>query len=200
MRFAKAHPQNQEDTRKVKTQTTRQTVEVRTDGEGLVSHAGAFLWVELADRLGLTPALSAVMASTRERRSAHDPGNAGANIAADHFEVLQPALEQLPEQDLEREILARADIGGRTRAFTSDCGEAGIRFSVGYEVGERVREAWRCPIPLGRRRSGATANYAKAPGHRADRAPRPLCLARGHAADRPPRAAPPRRPALGARS
>jgi hypothetical protein len=264
MRFAKTHSQNQEDTRKVKTQTTRQTVEVRADGEGLVSHAGAFLLVELADRLGLTAALSAAMAPSRERRSAHDPGvvlrdlaiavadggehvtdlgvlrgqqplfgkvasettahrvlksidsgslealraarakalakawdagarpqelildidaslliahsekegaagtykggfgffpllcyletgeplagilragNAGANTAADHFEVLQLALEQLPEQDLEREILARADIGGRTHAFTSDCREAGIRFSVGYEVDARVREA-----------------------------------------------------------
>lgn len=69
------------------------------------------------------------------------PGNAGANTAADHFEVLQPALEQLPEQDLGREILVRADIGGRTHAFTSDCREAAVRFSVGYEVDERVREA-----------------------------------------------------------
>ena len=249
----------------MKTQTTRQTVEVRADGEGLVSHAGAFLLVELADRLGLTTALAEAMASTRERRSAHDPGvvirdlavaiadggdhvsdlgvlrgqealfgpvasettahrvmksidpealeairvarakalqrawdagarpeelildidaslltahsekqsaagtykggfgffpllcylsetgeplagilrpgNAGANTAADHFEVLQLALEQLPEADLDREILVRADIGGRTHAFTSDCREAGIRFSVGYEVDERVREA-----------------------------------------------------------
>ena len=249
----------------MKTQTTRQTVEVRADGEGLVSHAGAFLLVELADRLGLTAALSAAMAPTRERRSVHDPGivlrdlavaiadggehltdlgvlrgqealfgavasettahrvlksigaealeairaaraealaraweagarpkelildidaslltahsekqgaagtykggfgffpllcylsetgeplagvlrpgNAGANTATDHFEVLQLALEQLPEADLKREILARADIGGRTHAFISDCREAGIRFSVGYEVDARVREA-----------------------------------------------------------
>lgn len=265
MRFAKAHSPTQEDTRKVKTQTTAQTVEVRADGEGLVSHAGAYLLTELADRLGLTAALSAAMAPTRERRSAHDPGvvlrdlavaiadggdhvsdlgvlrgqealfgpvasettvhrvvksvdaealealraaravalarawdagarpeelildidasllaahsekesaagtykggfgffpllcylsetgeplagllrpgNAGANTAADHFEVLQLALEQLPATDLEREILVRADVGGRTHAFTSDCREAGIRFSVGYEVDERVREA-----------------------------------------------------------
>jgi len=265
MRFAKAHSPSQEDTRKVKTQTTAQTVEVRADGEGLVSHAGAFLLVELADRLGLTAALAEAMAPTRERRSAHEPGavvrdlavaiadggdhvsdlgvlrgqealfgavasestahrvikaidaqalegirsararalanawdagarpeelildidaslltahsekqgaagnykggfgfhpllcylaetgeplagilrpgNAGANTASDHFEVLQLALEQLPAQDLDREILVRADIGGRTHAFTSDCREAGIRFSVGYEVEERVREA-----------------------------------------------------------
>lgn len=265
MRFADVFATTQEDTRKVKTQTTRQTVEVRADGEGLVSHAGAYLLVELADRLGLTAALSAAMAPTRERRSAHDPGvvlrdlavaiadggehvtdlgvlrgqealfgavasettshrvlksvdgdlleairgaraaalarawdagarpeelifdidaslliahsekegaagnykggfgfhpllcylaetgeplaailrpgNAAAHTAADHFEVLALALEQLPEADLGREILARADIGGRTHAFTQDCRDAGIRFSVGYEVDERVRGA-----------------------------------------------------------
>lgn len=265
MRFADPFPETQEDTRKVKTQTTRQTVEVRADAEGIVSHAGAHLLAELGDRVGLTAGLSAAMAPTRERHSAHDPGvvlrdvivaiadggdcvtdlgvlrdqqalfgpiasertahrviksvdadlleairgaravarerawdagarpetltlsvdatllgaasekegaagnykggfgfhpllcyldetgeplagllrpgNAGANTAADHFEVLQLALEQLPAADLDREILVRTDIGGRTHAFTRDCREAGIRFSVGYEVDERVREA-----------------------------------------------------------
>jgi hypothetical protein len=249
----------------VNAKATCRTVEVRADGEGLVSHAGAYLLTELADRLGLTAALSEAMAPTRERRSAHDPGrvlrdlavsvadggdcltdlgvlrgqgalfgqvasettahrvvksvdpeildrirraraaarasawdagarpetitldfdatlltahsekeeaagnykggfgfhplccyldetgealaavlrpgNAGANTAADHFEVLQLALEQLPAQDLDAEILARADIGGATHAFTHDCRCAAIGFSVGYQVDERVREA-----------------------------------------------------------
>jgi hypothetical protein len=265
MRFASPFPTTQEDTRKVKTQTTRQTVEVTADAEGIVSHAGACLLAELADRSGLTAALCAAMAPTRERRSAHDPGvvlrdlivsiadggdcvtdlgvlrdqgvlfgsvasertahrvvksvdaalleairgarakargwaweagvrpelivlgidatllgaasekegaagnykggfgfhpllcyldetgeplagllrpgNAGSNTAADHFEVLQTALEQLPEADLDREILVRCDVGGRTHAFTQDCRDAGVRFTVGYEVGERLREA-----------------------------------------------------------
>lgn len=241
------------------------TVVVTADGEGLVSHAGAALLVELADRAGLTSAMSAAMASTRERRSAHDPGrvlrdvavmladggdcvtdmaafegqerlfgarasettthrvlksideqllagvraarahararvwdagarpetitldidatlltahsekelaagnykhgygfhplgcwldetgealaailrsgNAGSNTASDHFSVLCLALAQLPVEDLDREILARADIGGCTHAFTSDCPEARIRFSVGYELTETVRQA-----------------------------------------------------------
>ena len=34
------------------------------------------------------------------------------------------ALAQLPAEDLDREILLRADIGGATHAFTSDCREA----------------------------------------------------------------------------
>lgn len=249
----------------VKAKPHSQTVDITADADGLVSHAGAFLLSEIADRIGLTTALSEAMAPTKERRSAHDPGrvlrdlatsiadggdcvsdlgvlrgqealfgtvasettahrvvksidsdlleeirsarasareraweagarpdqitldidatlldahsekqdaagtykrgfgfhpllcyldetgeplagllrpgNAGSNTASDHFEVLQRALEQLPEADLDREILARADIGGATHAFTTDCRSASIRFSVGYEVSERVREA-----------------------------------------------------------
>ena len=55
--------------------------------------------------------------------------------------MLGLALEQLPAEDLDREILVRADIGGATHAFTADCREAGIRFSVGYELGATVRQA-----------------------------------------------------------
>jgi hypothetical protein len=241
------------------------TVEVTADGEGLVSRAGAALLVELANRVGLTGALSVALGPTRERRSAHDPGrvlrdvavmladggdcvtdmdayrgqerlfgarasettthrvlksidarllervraaratararvwdagarpdtitldidatlvtahsdkelaagtykhgygfhpigcyldetgealaailrpgNAGSNTAADHFAVLELALEQMPAEDLHREILVRADIGGATHAFTADCRDAGIRFSVGYELSETVRAA-----------------------------------------------------------
>jgi Transposase DDE domain group 1 len=272
----------------VRLKQTSKTVDVRADGDGLVSHAGAFLLVELADRLGLTDALSEAMASTRERRSAHDPGvvlrdlavaladggdcvsdlgvlrgqaalfglvasettahrvlksidagllegirgarakaleraweagarpqtitldidatligchsekqgaagdykggfgfhpllcylaetgeplagllragNAAANSAQDHFEVLQLALEQLPEADLEREVLVRADAGGASHAFTADCRGANIRFSVGYQIDQRLREAlealpdsaWREAIDgEGRPREGA---------------------------------------------
>ena len=69
------------------------------------------------------------------------PGNAGSNTAEDHFTVLGLALEQLPAEDLDREILVRTDIGGCTHAFTADCRDAQIRFSVGYELSETVRAA-----------------------------------------------------------
>src|SRR5258705_10881896 len=81
MRFADVFATTQEDTRKVKTQTTSQTVEVRADGEGLVSHAGAYLLVELAARLGLTDALSEAIAPTRELRSSPDPGATLSDLA-----------------------------------------------------------------------------------------------------------------------
>lgn len=47
---------------------------VTADGTGQVGHAGSALLVGVADRVGLTRALSAAMASARQRRSAHDPG------------------------------------------------------------------------------------------------------------------------------
>jgi hypothetical protein len=52
----------------------RFTVDVVSDGEGLVSRAGAGLLAEAADRLGLTRALSEGLAGMRKRRGGHDPG------------------------------------------------------------------------------------------------------------------------------
>lgn len=49
-------------------------LEVRADGTGQVAHAGSALLAGLADKVGLTRALSRAMAPTRQRRSAHDPG------------------------------------------------------------------------------------------------------------------------------
>src|SRR4051812_49739468 len=51
------------------------------DGEGLVSHAGAALLAEAADRLGLTRALSGGLAGMRERRCKHDPGRVVRDLA-----------------------------------------------------------------------------------------------------------------------
>jgi hypothetical protein len=55
--------------------------------------------------------------------------------------VLGLALAQLPAAELDREIVARTDIGGQTHQFTRDCREANIGFSVGYELTETVRAA-----------------------------------------------------------
>src|SRR5450756_2099384 len=42
------------------------------------------------------------------------PGNAGSNTAADHVEVLERALAQLPERALNRGTLVRCDSAGAT--------------------------------------------------------------------------------------
>jgi len=247
---------------------------VKTDGKGQVGHAGSALLAGVADRVGLTRALSEAMASTRERRSAHDPGvvlrdlavmladggkcladlgalrdqsdlfgnvpsdatafrvvdsvdeqclarlrkalalarsrawklggrparrvkqdapeltvldvdatlttahsekeeakgnfkggyghhpllcylddtgeglagvlrpgNAGSNTASDHKLVLDLALAQLDQRALEGEILVRADGAGATHELTVYCREGGMRFSVGFDLSEPVREA-----------------------------------------------------------
>ena len=70
------------------------------------------------------------------------PGNAGANTAADHTAVLDLALEQIPAQYVEGiEILVRADSAGATHGLIDYCREAQIRFSVGYDLTEPVRQA-----------------------------------------------------------
>ena len=57
------------------------TVDVVSDGEGLVSHAGAALLAETADRVGLSGALSVALAGVRERRGRHDPGRVIRDLA-----------------------------------------------------------------------------------------------------------------------
>jgi hypothetical protein len=70
------------------------------------------------------------------------PGNAGANTAADHKAVLDLALAQIPARYIESiEILVRADSAGATHGLVDYCREANIRFSVGYELTEKVRAA-----------------------------------------------------------
>jgi hypothetical protein len=66
---------------KVQRDGRRFTVDVVSDGDGLVSHAGAALLAEAADRLGLTDALSRALAPMRERRGRHDPGRVVRDLA-----------------------------------------------------------------------------------------------------------------------
>ena len=57
------------------------TVDVCADGEGMVSHAGSALLTQVAEKTGLTKALSEGLAPLRKRRSAHDPGRVIADLA-----------------------------------------------------------------------------------------------------------------------
>ncbi len=61
--------------------TSRPKIVVRPDGHGVASHAGSRLLADLADRTGLTAALSQAMSGLRERRSAHDPGRVLVDVA-----------------------------------------------------------------------------------------------------------------------
>ena len=70
------------------------------------------------------------------------PGNAGANDAADHVEVLDAALAQLPVQPgCGTPMLARADSAGATHAFLDALRARGVKFSVGFDLTGPVRDA-----------------------------------------------------------
>ncbi|MGD0880769.1 MAG: hypothetical protein ABSB09_04260 [Acidimicrobiales bacterium] len=51
-----------------------QSMRVTTDGKNLVSHAGTALLSELADRSGLTEAMSTAMSACGINWHTHDPG------------------------------------------------------------------------------------------------------------------------------
>src|SRR5215211_6575443 len=57
------------------------TVEVTADGAGLVSHAGSALLAQVADKLGLTKALSVRLGAIKRRRRGHDPGRVLRDLA-----------------------------------------------------------------------------------------------------------------------
>ena len=59
----------------------RITVEVTPDGEGLVSHAGSALLSRVADKTGLTRALSLRLGDLKSRRSGHDLGRVVRDLA-----------------------------------------------------------------------------------------------------------------------
>jgi hypothetical protein len=69
------------------------------------------------------------------------PGNAGFNTAADHINVLERSLVQLPEQAIGPGLLVRCDRAGATHAFLDHVDARRFRFSVGLDLTEPVREA-----------------------------------------------------------
>ena len=87
-------------------------------------------------------------------------GNAGANTAIDHVQLLADALGQLPAawrtghevgddaSLVERRILVRADSAGASHWLAEECVDRNIEFSLGYQIDERVRDGVIC-VPTG---------------------------------------------------
>jgi hypothetical protein len=69
------------------------------------------------------------------------PGNAGSNTAADHIELVDLALAQLPRAARTQPLLIRADTGGATHALVDHLRERSVRFSISLPADERVRAA-----------------------------------------------------------
>jgi hypothetical protein len=70
------------------------------------------------------------------------PGNAGSNTAAEHIEVTQLALAQLPRR-ARRRVLIRTDSGGGTHEFLAWLASPGRRlhYSVGMTITEDMQAA-----------------------------------------------------------
>ena len=69
------------------------------------------------------------------------PGNAGSNTTADHVELLAMALAQLPVDPESVEVVARADSAALTHGFVDACRGAHVRFSIGHDLTEPIRNA-----------------------------------------------------------
>jgi len=70
------------------------------------------------------------------------PGNAGANTASDHLEIVDLALEQLPREVVETaQIVVRTDSAAATHDFTDELRAARIHFLMGFDLTEPVRQA-----------------------------------------------------------
>jgi Transposase DDE domain group 1 len=81
------------------------------------------------------------------------PGNAGANDAADHLEVLDTAIAQLPEPVAvghrrdddpalaRRAVMVRTDSAGATRGFVDGCRARNIGFAVVARKTEQIHAA-----------------------------------------------------------
>lgn len=88
------------------------------------------------------------------------PGGAGANTAADHVELLDAAVAQLPvatkadDPDAGMDVLVRADTAGATHGFVDAIVAKGFEFSIGLDITEAVRlaildtpgRAWQTPM------------------------------------------------------
>jgi hypothetical protein len=85
------------------------------------------------------------------------PGNAGSNTAADHVSLLGLALDQLPVDPHDVEVIARADSAALTHGFVDACRQANVRFSIGFDLTEPVRSAC-LSVPNKRWRPAVTAD------------------------------------------
>jgi hypothetical protein len=88
------------------------------------------------------------------------PGGAGANTAADHIELLDAAIAQLPvitradDPAAGMEVLVRADTAGATHGFVNAIVAKHFEFSIGLDITEAVRlailsvpeRAWQTPM------------------------------------------------------
>lgn len=108
-------------------------IEVHSEKEGASAHfKGGFGYHPMLCFLDNTnEALAGILRS----------GRAGSNTAADHIQVLDLALGQLPQASRAGRILVRTDGAGFSHDFLDHLVSHDLEYSVGYAVTDDVREA-----------------------------------------------------------
>jgi hypothetical protein len=66
------------------------------------------------------------------------PGNAGSGTAADHVEILDAALFQLPVDPADTEVIARTDSAGCSHDFLDACRARHVRFFTGHNLTAQI--------------------------------------------------------------
>jgi len=118
-------------------------VEVRADGAGLVSHAGAALIAETADRVGLTSALDRALEGLFERTPTHSPGRVMRDLAlmlADGGDALCDLGAVRDQQALFGEVASDATAYRLIERIAADPGALGRMRAARAEARAR---AWR---------------------------------------------------------
>jgi hypothetical protein len=97
----------------VKRNRRRPSVKITGGGTGVVNHAGTRLLADLADQVGLTAALSAAMAPTKQRRRGHDRGEVLVDVAvmlADGGETISDVAVLRNQPDLFGEVASHPTV------------------------------------------------------------------------------------------
>lgn len=97
----------------VKRNRRRPRLKITGDGTGVVNHAGTRLLADLADHLGLTGAMSAAMAPTKQRRRGHDRGETLVDVAvmlADGGETISDVAVLRDQPELFGEVASHATV------------------------------------------------------------------------------------------
>src|SRR4051794_4539232 len=119
------------------------TVEVRPDGQGLVSHAGAALVAACAERLGLTKALDRALAGLFERAPTHTPGRVIRDLAVMLADGGDALCDLAAVRDQEVLFGAVASDSTAYRLIERIAGDAGALDAIRAARAEARARAWR---------------------------------------------------------
>jgi hypothetical protein len=103
---------------------------------------------------GFHPLLAYLDATGEALAGVLRPGNAGSGTAADHVTVLADALDQLPVDPAETEVIVRADSAGWSHGFVNECRTRHVRFVIGHQLTVEIasvlvnlpKQAWQPAI------------------------------------------------------